>query len=99
MEGVSQIRKFRVADTVKVIFSSKARGSDIKRSPMYHEGMVGVIKRVHGFISIPPDHTKRPAYYQVAFDANQISPKASSKEKIYLEVFEDWLERVPRSEL
>lgn len=119
---MSQIRKFRVADTVKVIFSSKEHGINVrrpyeesapyatkipsnvgdldrKRSPKFHEGMVGSIKRVYGFISIPPDHNKRTAYYQVAFDLDKVSSKASSKDKVYVEVFEDWLERVERSEL
>ncbi len=119
---MNQIRKFRVADTVKVKFSSKEHGINVrrpyeesapyatitpsnvgdldrKRSPKFHEGMVGLIKRVYGFISIPPDHNKRVAYYQVAFDLDKISPKASNREKVYVDVFEDWLERVERSEL
>jgi len=119
---MAQIREFRVADTVKVKFSSKdhginvrrpyeesapyatktpsnAGGLDLKRSPKFHEGMIGQIKRVYGWISIPPDHSKRTSYYQVAFNLSDISSKASSKDKVYVEVFEDWLERAPRSEL
>jgi len=119
---MNQIRKFRVADTVRVKFSSEksgvnvrrpyedsspyatntlpnAGGLDRKRSPKYHEGKVGVIKKVYGFISLPPDHNKRTAYYQVAFDLNNVSSKATSNDKAYVDVFEDWLERVERSEL
>lgn len=119
---MNQIRKFRVADTVKVKFSSKDHGInvrrpyeesapyatkipsntgglDLKRSPKFHEGMIGQIKRVYGWISIPPDHNKRTSYYQVAFNLSNISSKASSKEQVYVDVFEDWLERAPRSEL
>tara|TARA_B000000460_G_scaffold27941_1_gene17673 strand:+ start:445 stop:789 length:345 start_codon:yes stop_codon:yes gene_type:complete len=72
---------------------------DLKRSPKFMEGIVGQIKKVYGWISIPPDHSKRTSYYQVAFNLSDISDKATSKDKVYVDVFEDWLERAPRSEL
>ena len=76
-----------------------SNAGDLKRSPKFMEGIVGQIKRVYGWISIPPDHSKRTSYYQVAFNLSDISDKATSKDKVYVDVFEDWLERAPRSEL
>ncbi len=97
--GVNVRRPYEESAPYATKTPSNAGGLDRKRSPKYHEGKIGVIKKVYGFISLPPDHNKRTAYYQVAFDLNKVSSKATSNDKAYVDVFEDWLERVERSEL
>lgn len=81
--------KFLVGDKVRIKTENLG---DTKRVPSYIKGKAGVIHAVCGRFVNPKNHLEeRPVIYSVMFDLNQIS-NASSGEKVFVDVFEDWIE-------
>src|SRR5208282_3769987 len=76
------------------------------RLPRYVRGKVGVIARDWGVFVFPDTNahhagTKRQHCYSVAFDARELwgkSSKANGRERVYLDLWEDYLEPIaPKS--
>jgi nitrile hydratase len=72
------------------------------RTPGYVKGKVGVVERKHGEFLDPetrayaaPD-VREQTLYRVRFAAGEVWPgyRASSRDRIYVDVFEHWLEEV-----
>ncbi len=81
--------KFSVGDKVRIKTEDY---NDRKRVPRYIMGRVGTVETVRGFFSNPRDHREdRPPIYSVGFDQEQISPQGFKKDKIIVDVFEDWM--------
>ena len=62
-----------------------------KKVPSYMAGKTGIIQQVRGRIIDPVDHPDRTALYSVMFYMNQISRRCSNNEKVFVDVFEDWI--------
>ncbi len=81
--------KFSVGDKVRI---KTENYNDRKRVPRYIMGKVGMVEIIHGRISNPRDHwEERPPLYSVIFDLEQISQQGSKRDKIVVDVFEDWM--------
>ncbi len=81
--------KFSVGDKVRIKNDSY---NDVKRVPRYIMGKVGTVEIVRGCFSNPTDHLEeRPPIYSIGFDQEQISQQGSKRDKIIVDVFEDWM--------
>ncbi len=81
--------KFSVGDKVRVKTEDY---TDRKRVPRYIMGKTGTVAVVRGCFSNPRDHREeRPPIYSVGFDQEQISQQGSKRDKIIVDVFEDWM--------
>ena len=81
--------KFSVGDTVRI---KTENYKDRKRVPRYIMGKMGTVEVVRGFFHNPVDHREdRPPIYSVGFDQEQISKEGSKRDKIIVDVFEDWM--------
>jgi nitrile hydratase len=83
--------KFSAGDRVKI---KTENPGDPKRVPHYIKGKAGIVQKVHGKIINPRDHREeRPALYSIAFSSDELFPGASEKDKVFVDVFEDWMIR------
>ena len=81
--------KFALGDRVKIKTDNPG---DLKRVPKYIKGKIGIVQRIHGQIVNRRDHRdERPALYSVVFVSNDLFPEASKKDKVFVDIFEDWM--------
>lgn len=81
--------KFSAGDRVRI---KTENPGDPKRVPKYIKGKTGIVQKVHGRIINPRDHRdERPTLYSVAFSSGELFPEASKKDKVFVDVFEDWM--------
>lgn len=93
-----QMREFHEGETIRVKEKNPII-PDPRRTPKYITGKVGKVRKVIGYVHCPPDHDKRQPYHSCIFDLNQISPNATSNDKVVLEVYEDLMTHEPLSNL
>jgi hypothetical protein len=93
-----QMREFHEGESIRVKEKNPII-PDPRRTPKYITGKVGKVRKVIGYINCPPDHEKRQPYHSCIFDLNQISPNATSNDKVVLEVYEDLMAHEPLSNL
>jgi hypothetical protein len=68
------------------------------RTPGYLKGKPGRIARVHGTFTNPEtraygaDGTPRLRLYLVEFDRPDVWPTSTSRDRVYADLFEHWLE-------
>lgn len=68
------------------------------RTPRYIKGKVGTVERVHGAFTNPEtraygdDGLPERALYLVGFDRSDVWPHSHGRDRIYVDVFEHWLE-------
>lgn len=81
----------------RVQVSSRAH-SGHQRTPGYIKGKVGTVERVHGAFTNPEtraygnDGLPEQALYLVGFDQSDVWPHYQERDRIYVDVFEHWLE-------
>lgn len=81
--------KFSVGARVRI---KTENPGDVKRVPKYIKGKVGIVQKIHGRIVNLRDHRdERPTLYSVAFSSNELFPEGSKKDKVLVDVFEDWM--------
>lgn len=81
--------RFQVGDRVKVKWEN-LQGNP--RTPAYVRGKEGVITAVHGVIDNPRDHRGLyPPLYTVRFAVQDLFG-GTSKDKLWVDVQEEWLE-------
>jgi hypothetical protein len=93
-----QMREFHEGESIRVKEKNPII-PDPRRTPKYITGKVGKVRKVIGYVHCPPDHEKRPPYHSCIFDLNQVSPNATSNDKVVMEVYEDLLTHEPLSNL
>jgi nitrile hydratase subunit beta len=87
--------RFRAGSRVRV---RKTNPTGHSRCPRYVRGAVGIIQRVHEKFVFPDANAhgrgnSPEILYTVAFDASELwGPQAEARDKIYLEVWESYLE-------
>lgn len=86
---------FRPGQQVRV----SARGHNgHHRTPGYIKGKVGTVERVHGAFTNPEtraygnDGLPEQPLYLVGFDQSDVWPHYRERDRIYVDVFEHWLE-------
>jgi len=68
------------------------------RTPGYLKGKAGRIARVHGNFTNPEtraygdDENPRLGLYLVEFDGSTVWPASTSRDRVYADLFEHWLE-------
>jgi len=81
--------KFALGDKIKIKTDNPG---DSKRVPKYIKGKTGIVQKIRGRIVNPRDHRdERPTLYSVAFVSNDLFPEASKKDKVFVDIFEDWM--------
>ena len=81
--------KFSVGERVKI---QTENPGDLKRVPKYIRGKIGIVQKVRGRIINPRDHRdERPTLYSVVFSSDELFPQMSRKDKVIVDVFEDWM--------
>jgi hypothetical protein len=93
-----QMREFHEGESIRVKEKNPII-PDPRRVPKYITGKVGKVRKAIGYVHCPPDHEKRPPYHSCIFDLSQISPNATSNDKVVLEVYEDLMGHEPLSSL
>ena len=93
-----QMREFHEGESIRVKEKNPII-PDPRRMPKYITGKVEKVRKVIVYVHCPPDHDKRPPYHSCIFDLNQVSPDATSNDKVVLDVYEDLLAHEPLSNL
>ncbi len=91
------IAKFKPGDRIRVRISDPPGHI---RTPFYIRGKVGWVERVHGEFLNPEslghgrDGLPKKQLYLVGFDQNKVwdSYEAPSQDRVYVDIFEHWLE-------
>jgi len=78
-----------VGDSVRVKFDNPGGR---KRMPKYTRKKVGVVQKIRGRMHNPRDHRdERLPIYSVLFPLAELDEHGSTKEKVVVDVFEDWM--------
>jgi nitrile hydratase len=86
---------FAAGQPVRV--AARAHGGH-HRTPSYIKGKVGTIERAHGAFTNPEtraygtDGRPEEGLYLVAFEQSDVWPGYSGNDRIYVDLFEHWLE-------
>jgi hypothetical protein len=81
----------------RVLVSDRAH-SGHHRTPAYVKGKVGTVERVHGSFPNPEtraygdDGLPEQPLYMVGFPQAAVWPRYSGRDRIFVDVFEHWLE-------